>query len=422
MSFPELNFSSLKDSLPNPTGGPSTPMDTVHVSPNLTTNLTTSSNPQIPQPELRFLDLKKQFAAIREEVLSAVASVFDSQTFILGKEVLLFEQELAAFLGVPFAIGCASGSDALYLALTASHIGPGDEVITTPFTFIATAGAIARTGATTVFVDIQPETFNIDPSLIEAAITEKTRAILPVHLFGLPVDMQPLLRVAHRNGLVVVEDAAQAIGARYQGRRVGSLGDFGCFSFFPSKNLGCAGDGGLITTSNPAMAERLRLLRAHGSRHKYHYEILGTNSRLDALQAAILRVKLRHLEEWQEARRRRAALYFQLFQDYELLDWVGLPSSPPSSFHVYNQFVIRCPDRTPLRVYLQEHGIPTELYYPEPLHLQPAFSYLGYRPASMRQAEEACQKTLALPIYPELRDEDQERTVRTIANFYRLRS
>lgn len=365
-----------------------------------------------------FLDLKAQFATIREEVISAVTSVLESQKFILGKEVQSLEQEIADFVGVPFAVGCASGSDALFLALWAKGIGPGDEVITTPFTFIATAGAIARTGATPVFVDILADTFNIDAALIERAVTAKTRAIIPVHLFGLPADLEPILEIADRHGLVVIEDAAQSIGATYRGRQVGGFGDFGCFSFFPSKNLGCAGDGGLITTRNEAMAERLRLLRAHGSRRKYHYEMVGTNSRLDALQAAILRVKLRHLEEWEDHRRRNAEAYRQRFEHHGLSERLGLPSIPAGSTHVFNQYVIRCADRASLRAHLEKDGIPTDIYYPEPLHLQPAFAYLGYRPGSMLQAEQACNQTLALPIYPELRDEDQDRIVQSIVKFY----
>lgn len=371
----------------------------------------------VSQP-VPFLDLKAQFASIRDEVLRAVEGVFESQRFILGPEVKLFEGEIAAVLGVPHAIGCASGSDALYLALLAKEIGVGDEVITTPFTFGATAGAIARTGATPVFVDIQRDSFNIDPKRIEAAITGKTRALIPVHLFGLAADMEPINALAKLHRLVVVEDAAQAIGGTYHDRPLGGWGDFGCFSFFPSKNLGCAGDGGLVTTCDADMADRLRLLRAHGSRHKYHYEILGTNSRLDALQAAILRVKLRHLAEWQEARRQHAALYSRLFAARRLEKWVALPGATAGSTHVFNQFVIRCADRDSLATYLADRGLPTEVYYPEPLHLQPAFAYLGYKPGSMPESEAACDEVLALPVYPELRPEDQERIVSTIAHFY----
>jgi dTDP-4-amino-4,6-dideoxygalactose transaminase len=269
-----------------------------------------------------------------------------------------------------------------------------------------------------VFVDIERATFNIDPTLIAGAITERTRAIIPVHLFGLPADLDPILGIARAHGLAVVEDAAQAIGATYHQRAVGSLGDFGCFSFFPSKNLGCAGDGGLVTTRDANCAERLRLLRAHGSPRKYHYDILGMNSRLDALQAAILRVKLKHLKKWEEKRQQHAALYRRLFEEYALGAVVELPNRPANCTHVYNQFVISCTDRTPLKAYLQQQGVPTDVYYPSPLHLQPAFAYLGYRPGRLPQAEAACEQALALPIYPELSEADQVRVVRTIAEFY----
>lgn len=368
------------------------------------------------------LDLQKQFAAIRTEVLEAVEAVLDSQQFILGKQVEFFEKEIAAFLGAAFAVGCASGTDALYLALLAQGIGPGDEVITTPFTFIATAGSIARTGAKPVFVDIEPDTFNIDSELLEAAITGRVRAILPVHLFGLAADLGRIIPIAEKHGLAIVEDAAQAIGATFEQRKVGSLGTMGCFSFFPSKNLGCAGDGGLVTTQSPELADRLRVLRSHGSRKKYHYEMIGTNSRLDALQAAILRIKLRHLDEWTRARRERATAYQKLIGASELNDFVRCPFVPPACGHAFNQFVIRCADRDGLRRFLQEKGVPTAIYYPEPLHLQPAFSYLGYRAGSMPHSEAACRESLALPMYPELPEENQERVVRAIGEFYRSKA
>jgi dTDP-4-amino-4,6-dideoxygalactose transaminase len=367
---------------------------------------------------LKLLDLHAQFTSIRDEVATAIASVLESQQFILGKEVQLFESEIATFLDVPFAIGCASGSDALYLALCAMDIGPGDEVITTPFTFVATAGAIARAGATPVFVDIDPATFNIDPARVADAITNRTRSILPVHLFGLPADLEPILNIAQHHQLVVIEDAAQAIGATYRGRSVGGYGEFGCFSFFPSKNLGCAGDGGLVTTQTPETADRLRLLRAHGSRRKYFSEVLGMNSRLDALQAAILRVKLKRLNDWQARRQSHAALYRQLFQEHKLEGKVELPATAPDCTHVYNQFVIRCKDREQLRAHLDRAGIPTEVYYPTPLHLQPAFAYLGYGPGSFPHTELACRQVLALPIYPELTETDQERVVDCISDVY----
>lgn len=365
-----------------------------------------------------FLDLKAQYLPIKEEIDAAIARVLDSQHFILGEEVAAFEREIAAFLGVPHAIACASGSDALYLALLASGIGKGDEVITTPFTFVATAGSIARTGARPVFVDIDPITFNISADEIAKAITSKTRAIIPVHLFGYPADMKVITKIAANNNLVVVEDAAQAIGARYQDQPIGSLGTYGCFSFFPSKNLGCAGDGGLVTTKDAALADRLKLLRAHGSRTKYSYEIIGTNSRLDALQAAILRAKLEHLPAWTEARRSNANRYREIAARLDLEGSVKLPVALPGMYHVYNQFVIRASRRDALRKHLTEAGIPTDIYYPNPLHTQPAFSYLGYGGGDFPESERASKEVLALPVYSELSAESQEAIVEEIAKFY----
>lgn len=366
-----------------------------------------------------FLDLKAQFGEIRGEVLAAVTRVMESQIFILGKEVQSFEEEFAQAFEAKHAISCASGSDALVLALMAAGVGPADEVITTPFTFVATAGSIARVGAKPVFVDIDPVTFNMNPGEVSAASTSRTRAIMPVHLFGLPADLAPIMAVAEKNRWIVVEDAAQAVGAKYRNAYVGNFGHFGCFSFFPSKNLGGAGDGGMVTTQDSALAERLRLLRVHGSRKKYHHEILGTNSRLDALQAAILRVKLRHLDEWTSARQARAHRYRELFDASCLSGIVAVPLDPPSEyFHVYNQFSIRCPERDRLREHLRARGIPTEIYYPLPLHLQPAFSYLGYKPGQFPQAELISSQILALPVFPELTDAQQEFVVQTIAKFY----
>ncbi len=366
-----------------------------------------------------FLDLKAQYATIREELLDSVTRVMESQKFILGDEVHLFEEEIAAMLQARHAVTCASGSDALMLALMAAGIQPGDEVITTPFTFVATAGSIARLGAKPVFVDIDPDTFNIDAQQIERVITPATRAVMPVHLFGMPADLDPILSLANGRGLAVVEDAAQAIAARYKGQSIGTIGTFGCFSFFPSKNLGCAGDGGLVTTEDAKLADRLRLLRVHGSRKKYHHEIVGTNSRLDALQAAILRVKLPHLGEWTRARQAIAGRYRELFEARGLTAKVGLPRTPANeSEHVYNQFTIRCGKRDELRDSLKAAGIPTEIYYPIPLHLQPAFQYLGYREGQFPEAERASREVLSLPIYPELTRARQETVVGGIANFY----
>jgi dTDP-4-amino-4,6-dideoxygalactose transaminase len=367
----------------------------------------------------QFLDLKAQFAAIRDEVMEAVTRVLESQQFILGREVNLLEEETARMLGSEHAVACASGSDALMLAMMAAGIGPGDEVITTPFTFVATAGSIARLGAKPVFVDIDPDTFNIDPTGIESVITPRTRAIVPVHLFGLSAELDPILRIAESLGIVVIEDAAQAIGGCYRGRCVGTVGAFGCFSFFPSKNLGGAGDGGLITTQDSKLADRLRLLRVHGSRKKYHYEILGTNSRLDALQAAIIRVKLGHLDSWTRQRQLCADRYRALFGEMGIPRSVQLPQVPSPDFrHVYNQFSIRCPERGALREFLQRSGIPTEIYYPLPLHLQPAFEYLGYKVGQFPQSESASREVLALPVYPELKESHQESIVSAIAKFY----
>jgi dTDP-4-amino-4,6-dideoxygalactose transaminase len=379
----------------------------------------TSAVARTVKPGLAFFDLQGQFATIRREILQAVESVLESQHFILGQQVELFEQEAASYIETPYAVGCASGTDALYLALCAQGVGPGDEVITTPFTFVATAGSISRTGAKPVFVDIDFDTFNIASDLIENAVTERTRAILPVHLFGLAADLDPIGKIATKHSLAVIEDAAQAIGATYHRKKVGSIGEFGCFSFFPSKNLGCAGDGGMVTARESLMAERLNLLRAHGTRRKYHSEIIGINSRLDALQAAILRVKIRYLDVWTRARQEHAALYTQLFEHYELSSFIATPQTPSHCGHVFNQYVIRCENRDSLRRYLDEQGVPTAIYYPEPLHLQPAFADLGYARGSMPQAERACEETLALPIYPELPSEDQEQVVRSIAEFYK---
>jgi dTDP-4-amino-4,6-dideoxygalactose transaminase len=381
-----------------------------------------SENSSGPRPQggylFPFLDLRSQFAGIQNEVLSAIQEVMESQQFILGRKVEEFENELARRVGSRFAVGCASGSDALLLSLMAMEIGPSDEVITTPFTFVATAGSIARLKARPVFVDIDPDTFNIDPKRIPAAITAQTRAILPVHLFGLAAEMDSILEIAGSHPLPVIEDAAQAIDARFKGAPVGSLGRLGCFSFFPSKNLGGAGDGGLVTTNDPILADRVRVLGAHGSRKKYDYERIGINSRLDALQAAILRVKLAHLSAWTAARRRVAERYRTLFAELRLLDCVKLPSAPAGRVHVYHQFVVRCPLRDRLREFLTSRGIPTEVYYPSPLHLQPAFADLGYKPGEFPRAEAASREALALPIYPELPESHQVSVVRAIREFY----
>jgi dTDP-4-amino-4,6-dideoxygalactose transaminase len=365
-----------------------------------------------------FLDLKAQFATIRQEVLDAVTRTLETQQFILGPEVTAFENEISALTGCTYSIACASGSDALILALLALEIGPGDEVITTPFTFFASAGSIARVGAKPVFVDIDPQTFNISPQAIKNAITPRTRAIMPVHLFGLSADMNPILELASAQRIPVIEDAAQAIGARYAGRPVGSLGLMGCFSFFPSKNLGAAGDAGIITTSDAALADRLQLLHVHGARDKYVYELLGMNSRLDALQAAILGVKLKYLDAWAAARQRNADRYRELFREFHLESKVSLPVAPPHFIHVYNQFTIRSTGRDNLREHLRANGIPSEIYYPIPLHLQQAFSYLGHKPGDFPASEAASREVLSLPIYPELTEAQQRSVVAAIAGFH----
>jgi len=315
-------------------------------------------------------------------------------------------------------VGCASGSDALLLSLAALGIGSGDEVITTPFTFVATAGSIARLQARPVFVDIDPATYNLDPQQVESAVTRRTRAIMPVHLFGLPAEMDTILHIAKTHRLAVIEDAAQAIAGRYRDEAVGSMGTLGCFSFFPSKNLGGAGDGGMVTTSDPRIAERLSILRVHGSRKKYQYEILGLNSRLDALQAAILRVKLRHLAGWTAARQRNAERYRAMFAEADLNRWVSLPRQFQDRVHVFNQFVIRIADRDRLRDHLRQAGIPTDIYYPAPLHVQPAFAYLGYNDGDFPQTESASRQVLALPVFPELTEDQQKIVVNSIVEFY----
>lgn len=370
------------------------------------------------QKAFPFLDLKAQFAEIRQEVVEAVTRTLESQYFILGPEVDALEREIAQLTGCAHAIGCASGSDALILALMALEIGPGDEVITTPFTFFATGGSIARVGARPRFVDIDPETFNISPAAVRSAITPKTKAIMPVHLFGLAAEMNEINEIAAARAIPVIEDAAQAIGACYEGRGAGSLSTIGCFSFFPSKNLGGAGDGGMITTSDTKIAERLRLLHVHGARTKYEYEMLGVNSRLDALQAAILRVKLRHLDRWAAARRRKAERYRELFREFGLESAVKAPAAPARFTHVYNQFTVRAKKRDALREHLQGRGIPTEIYYPKPLHLQKAFAYLGHKSGDFPASEAASAEVLSLPIYPELTEDQQRAVVAAMADYY----
>ena len=344
------------------------------------------------------LDLKAQYRSIKSELDAAVIRVLENAQFILGPEVAAFEKEFAAYCGAGEAVGVNSGTSALHLALLASGIGPGDEVITSPFTFVASAASIIYTGARPVFVDIDPATFNMDVSRIAAAITPRTKAIMPVHLFGQAVDMDPLMEIARRRGLVVIEDAAQAHGAEYKGRRAGSIGDMGCFSFYPGKNLGACGEGGAVVTHNAAYARQIRMLRDWGSEKKYVHEIKGYNYRMEGMQGAILRVKLRHLEKWTEARRAHAARYGQLLEGCG----VGLPQVMPYARHVYTIYTIRSADRDKLRADLQQREIQTGIHYPVPVHLQPAYTDLGYARGAFPAAEQAAREVLALPIYPEM--------------------
>jgi len=357
------------------------------------------------------LDLKAQYATIRDKVRPAVDAVMESQYFILGPEVEAFERELAAYVGAKHAIGCASGTDAILLALMALGVGPGDEVVTTPFTFFATAGSIARAGARPVFVDIEPDTFNIAPALVRKAITPRTKAIMPVHLFGQCADMGPILEAA--GDIPVIEDAAQALSAEYKGRKAGVLGRVACFSFFPSKNLGGCGDGGALTTNDDALAEKLRLLRVHGARQKYYHDEVGINSRLDALQAAVLRVKLPYLDRWSDRRAANARRYDDLLAGAA----VATPAVKPYARHVFNQYTIRTANRDGLRQHLAERGVSTAIYYPVPLHLQKCFAGLGYEPGSLPEAERAAGEVLSLPVYPELTDEMAEHVASSIREF-----
>jgi dTDP-4-amino-4,6-dideoxygalactose transaminase len=373
------------------------------------------------RPAFPFLDLQLQYKTIQADINEAVRRVLDSQQFILGPEVRQFEEEFATYTGARFAVSCASGSDALLLPLMALGIGEGDEVITTPFTFVATAGSIARLRAKPVFVDIDPETFNINTEQLGGAVTQRTKAIMPVHLFGMAADMDRIMRVAAERNIPVIEDAAQAIGAEYRQEQVGTLGFCGGFSFFPSKNLGGAGDGGLITTNDENLAKNLRLLRNHGSRTKYDYELLGMNSRLDELQAAVLRIKLQHLDRWTMMRQRNAQRYQELFSTHKLEAVVSLPKVHPQCTHIYNQFVVRVPQRDALRNHLMQRGVPSDIYYPKPLHLQPAFKYLGYGAGSLQHAEATSTEVLALPIFPEITADQQTEVVASIADFYKER-
>ena len=360
------------------------------------------------------LDLKAQYASIKNEVNAAIAEVLESQHFILGPKVDECEKAIAAYSNCSYGIGVSSGSDALLACLMAENISPGDEVITTPYTFFATVGAISRLGATPVFVDIDPATYNMDVSQIASRITEKTRVIIPVHLFGQIADMDPVMRVAKEHGLVVIEDAAQAIGAEYKGRRAGSIGHYGCFSFFPSKNLGAIGDAGMIVTNDVERAERLRVLRGHGAKPKYYHRVVGGNFRLDAIHAAVVSAKLPHLDSWTAARQRNAKRYEQLFCELELP--IGMPTVATNR-HIFNQYIIRSSSRDQLQTFLKKKGVGSEVYYPVPMHLQDCFAYLGFKVGAFPEAERAAKDSLAIPVYPELNDTQARYVVESIAEF-----
>ena len=389
------------------------------------------------------LDLRSQYATIKEEIQEAINRVCDSQYFILGPEVQALVEDLATYCHTMFAVGVSSGTDALIAALMAINIRPGDEVITTPYTFFATAGSIARLGAKAIFVDIDAKTFNIDPAQIEAEITPQTKAIIPVHLFGQCADMDPIMEMAERHNLYVIEDAAQAIGAEYKGRRAGSIGHIGCFSFFPSKNLGAFGDGGAVTSNDPDLAEKITMLRVHGMRPKYYHQFVGGNFRLDALQAAVVQVKLKYLDSWTAGRQHNAQRYNNLFSELGLAETssannslLTLPfeSSESGQYahrmeagplfanhrHIYNQYIVRVSQkRDELRAFLAEQNIFTEVYYPVPLHLQACFADWGHQPGKCPVSERASNQTIALPIYPELTEKQLQTVVNAIAEFYR---
>jgi dTDP-4-amino-4,6-dideoxygalactose transaminase len=364
------------------------------------------------------LDLKAQYSTIRPEIREAMERVVESQHFILGPEVEALEKAIAAFCQARFAVGVSSGTDALLAALMAIGVEPGDEVITTTYSFFATAGVIVRLGARPVFVDIDSKTFNLESAEVGRKITSRTKAIIPVHLFGQCAAMKPILEAVEGKGIYVIEDAAQAIGARdNKGKQAGTVGHIGCFSFFPTKNLGAFGDGGMVITNDDQLAETVRVLRVHGAKPKYHHSLVGGNFRLDALQAAILRAKLKHLARWTEMRRNNASRYRALFEEVGLSKWVSAPED--SAGHIYNQFVCRFPDRDRLQRFLREKGVETEVYYPIPLHLQDCFHDLGYRNGDFPNTEAAAREALALPIYPEIAEEQQEYVVQKIREFYR---
>lgn len=360
-----------------------------------------------------YLDLQAQYQGIKAEVLEALNGVLETNSYILGPDVKAFEEEFASYCAGEHCIAVSSGTSALHLALLAGGIGPGDEVITVPFTFVASVAAILYAGATPVLVDIEPDTFTMNPALIEAAITPRTRAIMPVHLYGQPADMNPILEIARRHNLLVIEDAAQAHGAEYSGRRVGTIGDIGCFSFYPGKNLGAYGEGGAVTTNNAEYDHKIRVLRDWGQEKKYHHAVKGFNYRMDGFQGAVLRVKLRHLEAWTEARRACARRYDEALQGLDII----LPPVMPYARHVYHTYTIRTSQRDELQAALQEQGIATGVHYPLPVHLQEAYSDLGYTAGDFPEAERAVGEVLSLPIYPELSTVQQDTVVAAVRDY-----
>jgi len=372
--------------------------------------------------KVQLLDLAAQYRTIRKEVLEEVKKVCDSQHYVLGANVSGLESEVAAYSGAKYGIGVSSGTDAIVAALMAEGVGPGDKVVTTSFTFFATVGSIARLGAEPIFADIHPDTYNIDPDSLEKVLKKSARnvkAIIPVHLYGQCADMTPIMKVAKKHGISVIEDAAQSIGAEYKGRRAGSIGDYGCFSFYPTKNLGGMGDGGMITTNNARVAERLRMIRVHGSKKRYYHDLVGANFRLDELQAAVLRIKLKHLDAWTEARRVNGHRYDELFTKAGLAgSAVGIPVIQEHCRSVYNQYVVRVKKRDALRKFLAEKGISSEIYYPVPMHLQKCFKGYGFKKGDLPETERAAKEVLALPIYPELKAKAQKQVVDAIAEFY----
>lgn len=364
--------------------------------------------------QVPILDLKAQYATIKDEVMRAVTDVCQSQMLCLGPAVEQFEKEIAAYCGAKYAIGVSSGSDALLVSLMALDIKPGDEVITTPFTFFATAGAVRRLGAKPVFVDVDSDTFNIDAAGIEAKITDKTRAIIPVHMFGQVTQMKPITEIARQKTIAVVEDAAQAIGATQNNVKCGNFGDFGCFSFYPTKNLGAFGDGGLVVTNDEKLAEKVRLLRTHGENPRYFYHVIGGNFRLDAIQGAVLGVKLKYLDEWNEKRRQNAAIYDRIFAN----TLVKTPKVDSDNVSTYHQYTIKVPERDRLQQFLTENKIGSGVFYPKPLHLQDCFRELGYKGCDFPVAEQLCGEVLSLPIYPELATEQIKYVAKTVLGFY----